>query len=225
MNFSDLMNQGKNLLVVSLPENTYEYARVAVENGADAVKLHINLRHRVTKQIHSSWDTLKPVVEKIKSNLNCAVGIVPGAETMASESEIMEMLEYGISFYDVYIDFAPLYLLKSKMCKMFALNYTYERYMAEQLSSFGADAVEISIVNPENYGKSLTLMDLIGYKDLIEKMNIPAFVPTQKKIKCDEVKKLIEIGFKGLIIGPIVTGSEIEEFGNIVNKYKKSINQ
>jgi hypothetical protein len=225
MNFSDLLNQEKNLLVVSLPENTYEYARIAVENGADAVKLHINLRHRVTKQIHSSWETVKPVVEKIKSNLNCAVGIVPGAETMASEPEIMEMLEYGISFYDVYIDFAPLYLLKSKMCKMFALNYTYERYMVEQLSSLGADAVEISIVNPENYGKSLTLMDLIGYKDLIEKMNVPAFVPTQKKIKCDEVKKLIEIGFKGLIIGPIVTGSEIEEFGNIVNKYKKSINQ
>jgi hypothetical protein len=37
-------------LVVSLPENDYDLARLAWENGADAIKVHINVFHNATKE-------------------------------------------------------------------------------------------------------------------------------------------------------------------------------
>lgn len=222
LNFHELLSSEKPLLIVSLPENSLDYARAAIDNGADAIKLHVNLKHRVTGQIHTSWKAIKSEVEKIKE-LNCCMGIVPGTETMASPSEIKEMEDSGFSFFDVYIDYAPLYLLNSNMAKMLALNYTYELYMVKHLVLIGADAVEISIINPSDYGKPLTLLDITKYKEILSMTKLPAFVPTQKKISSTECERLLEMGFRGIIIGPIVTGVNLRDFSKAVREYGKVI--
>lgn len=222
LNFHELLSLEKPLLIVSLPENSLDYAKAAIDNGADAIKLHVNLKHRVTGQVHASWKAIKSEVEKIKK-LNCCMGIVPGTETMASPFEIKEMEDSGFSFFDVYIDYAPLYLLNSSMAKMLALNYTYEFYMVKHLASLGADAVEISIINPNDYGKPLTLIDITRYKEILDMTELPAFVPTQKKISPAESGKLLEMGFRGIIIGPIVTGVNLRDFSLTVKEYEKVI--
>lgn len=225
MDFYELLSLEKPLLVVSLPENSLDYAKAAIDNGADAIKLHVNLKHRVTSHIYTSWEVIKPEVKKIRE-LNCCMGIVPGAEIMASHSEIKEMESLGFSFFDVYIDYAPMYLLDSSMAKMLALNYTYEFYMIKHLASIGADAVEVSIINPSDYGKPLTLIDIAKYKEILDTLNItelPAFVPTQKKILPTEAGKLLEMGFRGIIIGPVVTGTDLKNFSKAVREYEKAV--
>ncbi|HCO69630.1 MAG TPA: hypothetical protein DIT26_03450 [Mesotoga infera] len=221
MHFRELMDSKGRLLVVSLPENSLEYARAAVENGADAIKLHINVKHRVTGKAHVTWTDVRETVKYIYSTLGCCMGIVPGAEAMASEDELREMGEFGLSFFDVYVDYAPLYVLKNDLCKMLALNHTYCRSMASHLKRLGADAVEISIIDPKDYGKDLSLEDLLKYLEVLELSGLPSFIPTQKRITVDDADRILSLGFKGLIIGPIVTGTDIESFSRTVRKFSK----
>lgn len=221
MHFRELMDSKGRLLVVSLPENSLEYARAAVENGADAVKLHINVKHRVTGKVHVTWTDVRETAKNIHSALGCCMGIVPGAETMASEEELGEMSKFGLSFFDVYVDYAPLYVMKNDLCKMLALNHTYSKSMASYLRKAGADALEISIIDPKDYGKDLSLEDLLNYLEVLELSGLPSFIPTQKRITVDEADRILDLGFKGLIIGPIVTGIEIGSFSRIVREFSK----
>lgn len=223
MIFKERLATRKKLLVVSLPENSFEYAKIAVDSGADAVKLHINVQHRATKKIHSTWKNTKEVVKKIHAELDCYIGMVPGAEFMASEDELSDMKSSGVSFLDVYVDFAPLYLLKSDLYKILALNHTYQLNTVEGLSAIGADSVEVSIVPPEFYHKNLTAIDLLNYRQILSRSKLPAFVPTEKRIKTTEIQTLFNMGFKGMIIGPVVTGTDIDTFGIKIKEYAKII--
>ena len=38
-------------LIVSLPKNDYNLAKAAWESGADAIKVHINVKHNASKQV------------------------------------------------------------------------------------------------------------------------------------------------------------------------------
>jgi len=225
MTFNERLKTRKKLLVVSLPENTFEYAKIAAESGADAVKLHINVQHRATKKIHSTWLNVKKVVQEIHAELDCYIGMVPGAEVMATEEDLTSMKDSGVSFLDVYVDFAPLYLLKSELFKILALNNTYNLNTVEDLSSIGADSVEVSIVEPELYHKNLSAMDILNYRQILKRTNLPAFVPTEKHIKTTEIKELFNMGFSGMIIGTVVTGTDIGTFGAKIKEYSKVIQE
>jgi len=93
--------------------------------------------------------------------------------------------------------------------------------MASHLRRLGADAVEISIINPKDYGKDLSLEDLLKYLEVLELSGLPSFIPTQKRITVDDADRILSLGFKGLIIGPIVTGTDIESFSRTVREFSK----
>ncbi|MFW6120990.1 MAG: hypothetical protein ACOC80_08865 [Petrotogales bacterium] len=210
-------------LIVSIPENSLAYATSAAKNGADAVKLHANVKHRVTGKLHETWDEVKPAAKTISEKIDVPIGIVPGSETMATENEINEMFDVGLSFFDVYIEYAPLYLLKNKMHKMLALNYTFDLSFTPYIKNLKPDSLEISIINPDSYGERLTADDLLKYSKIIEDNVCPAFVPTQKNIMPEEIQFLYDIGVYGIIIGPVVTGTDMDQFSHNVKKYKKAI--
>lgn len=210
-------------LIVSIPENSLAYATSAAKNGADAVKLHANVKHRVTGKLHETWDEVKPAAKTISEKIDVPIGIVPGSETMATENEINEMFDVGLSFFDVYIEYAPLYLLKNKMHKMLALNYTFDLSFTPYIKNLKPDSLEISIINPDSYGERLTADDLLKYSKIIEDIVCPAFVPTQKNIMPEEIQFLYDIGVYGIIIGPVVTGTDMDQFSHNVKKYKKAI--
>ncbi len=223
MTFNDLLETGRRLLIVSLPENSIDYAKAAMDAGADAVKLHVNVTHRATQTEHASWATLRDKVKQIYSELGCCMGMVPGTTTMANEHEINEMIDCGISLFDAYADFAPLYLLKARATVMIALNHTSSLNMAKELAAIGADCVEVSIVSPEHYREPLTVTDLIHYRQILGETTLPAFVPTEKHILPDEIAPLFDLGFRGLIIGPVVTGVDMDTFGGVIRTYSKVI--
>ncbi|MFO7882063.1 MAG: hypothetical protein R6U52_05955 [Kosmotogaceae bacterium] len=220
---SDLFRNKDFPLIVSIPENSLEYATIAAENGADAVKLHANVKHRVTGKLHETWREVKPIAKELINKLNIPIGIVPGADLMATEDEINDMDLVGLSFFDVYIEQAPLYLLRNNMHRMLALNYTFDFSFTAYIKNLKPDSLEISIVNPDLYGKRLTAEDLLRYSKIINDIDCPAFVPTQKRILPEEIQFLKDMGVSGIIIGPIVTGTNKDDFSKNVKKYNKAI--
>jgi len=223
--FNDIMKEDRRLLVVSLPENSFEFAKIAVESGADAVKIHVNVKHRVTKIMHSSWNEVKDEALKIINELNVPVGVVPGEDFMDKPEQMEDIYNSGISFFDAYIENIPLWMKDTKLSKMFALNYNWDLNCLKYFESNGADSVEMSIVNPQDYGKRLSVKDLINYREIIRNTTLPTFVPTQKNIRPEEVKELLSIGLKGIIIGAIVTGSELDRYGEKIAYFAKQFRE
>lgn len=222
--FDELIQQNEPILMVSLPENSFEFAQAAFENGADAIKLHLNVTHKATGRTFPNWSETRKIFERICEKFDLCVGVVPGdRQNFASEQDLLEMKQVGISFIDFFIDDAPLYVLNSNLKKMVALkDYSHTVYVHD-LCSLGVHALELSIVPREHYGEKLTLWDLVRYTSLAKISPIPCFVPTEKRIEPTEVPKLINSGIKGLIIGPIVTGTSLKDFSKVVRSFKHYI--
>lgn len=213
----------KFTLIVSLPQNSVSLAKVAEEGGADALKIHLNLEHRAANVKFGSFKEERKNIEEILKEVNIPVGIVPGAEKVCSEEEILELENMGIDFFDIYIKDAPIYLLRSNFTKMFALSHNFELEEVKFLEKLGVDILEASIISPEGYGKEMTLLDLIRYKQIISNTKKPVVIPTQRKISLRDLQFLKKISASGIIIGAVVFGKEKNEIKNITSEYKKAI--
>ncbi|MDN5341444.1 MAG: hypothetical protein PWP28_319 [Oceanotoga sp.] len=217
------LNLSKRNLIVSLPENTLEYALEAEKMGADAVKLHINVKHRVTKKIHDSWNSIKNETQRIINTLNIPVGIVPGAELMCSKQDIKEFEDFKLDFLDCYIEYYPIWMNNTKLKKMFAINYDDDLELIKEIEHFNPDIIEASIINPSEYGKNYTIKDILKFKKIISNTKLPVYIPSQKIMEYDDLKEFIKIGAKGFIIGPIVTTTEIKTFSKKIFEIKNCI--
>ncbi len=69
---------------------------------------------------------------------------------------------------------------------------------------------EASIINHEDYGRALSVLDVERYHELAHALRGPVIVPSQKKVTPRDLPALRECGAKGLLIGAIVTGRELD---------------
>lgn len=216
----------KFCLLVSLAENDPRLAEAAQAGGADAIKVHLNVRHRASGTNFQSWKKEKERIVKILKGSAIPVGIVPGAETVAAIEEMKEMESLGIDFWDIFAHHLPGYLFKLKgMGKMTAVDWRFPLEYLPYLEKLGIEIIETSIIPPEEYGQRLTARDLCYYQHLIKQIKAPRIVPTQRKILTGELGLLKKIGFNGIGIGAVVTGGDKSRLKNIVREYKKAIEE
>lgn len=216
----------KFTLLVSLYDNDPHLAEIAQKCGADAIKAHLNVLHNASKTNFKSWKEEKENLTRIIKSVNIPVGIVPGSEIAATYEEMLEIEELGFDFWDIFAHHAPPYLFNLKnMSKMMAVNYEYDLDYLPELEDLGVEILETSIINPEEYGKILSAKDLSAYKYLIKKISIPAVVPTQRKIKPEEVPVLMQVGFSGIGIGAVVTGKDYDTYEKAVSAFAKKVKE
>ena len=212
-------------LIVSLPKNSSNLAKAAQRGGADALKVHINVEHQANKTKFGSFKEEEENLKKIILAVSIPVGIMPGAERVATEKEMEEIAQLGFDFFDIYSHYAPLYLLKSPLGKMIALHHTYNLKEVERLGILGAEALEASIIMPSGYGKRLNLNDLAKYSVLVKTINIPVIVPTEREIHPLEVPQLKEVGVKGIMIGAVVTGKKEDSIEKKTGEFKRVVDK
>jgi hypothetical protein len=212
-------------LIVSLPKNEVKFAKAVEDAGCDAIKVHINVEHTASGTKFLSWKKEKEKILKILKSVKIPVGIMPGADIVAGEDEIYDMEKNGIDFFDIYLNDAPVYLYKSKMKKIIAVDYNFNLNIIKNLDKLKIDAIEASIVKPEDYGKILSLKDILNYKILANNTKKPVFVPTQKFIKPNDILLLKEIGIKGIMIGAIVTGNKLISIKKVTSEFRKMIDK
>jgi len=223
MIFKELLQKPEPLLIASLPENSTAFALAAQEAGADAVKLHINVKHRATGMNHLPWREARSVIREIIRAVSIPIGIVPGAEIMASKEETEEMAQEGIAFFDAYVEYFPLWALDIPVSFMAALNYSTPVEITPFLEETGADCIELSVIPPEKYGRELTFGDYALYKTYSSRSHLPVFVPTQKRMTPDDCRRLILGGVKGIIIGAIVTGTDLDHYKENILSFSKAV--
>lgn len=228
MNFKEMIQSNKFSLVVSLPENSLELANAALLGGAQAIKVHANVWHRASGHTFGTYEQNKTFLKELVALCkDVPVGLVPGGEdAFISKEEKLELEEMGLSFFSSYVHHLPCYMMESTvLSKMAAIDYTYNQNTLDAVKLSGIDVLECSIQPGELYGTPLNVADLLRYTDISAKAGKPTLIPTQKNIKPEEVRHLLQAGCKAIMIGAIVMGKEpnAEQVRKVTAQFREQI--
>ncbi len=219
------MGAGKCKILVSLPDNDPALARAALAGGADGLKVHINVTHRVTRRTFGSWYEERGRIAAIVAASPVPVTVMAGSDTVATPVDLHDMAEMGVHSLDLYIHHMPAYMLafSARMDIIAALSHTYT---AEEIGGLAAmdavKAIEASIVPPDEYGRPLNLRDLALYRSIVDMAGKPVIVPTQRQVVPDDVPLLIACGVQALLIGGIVTGGDAAGIEHATAAFKQA---
>lgn len=221
-----MLQQERFPLIMSLPANCPELARTAWENGADVVKVHINVHHHASGMLFGGFGEEQDALEQMRREARGPMGIVLGGDASSAERDFDQAVAAGFDFISLYGQNTPARVLQSvKVSKMLAPDYTWQDFEIAQLQEVGADILEGSIMHPDSYGLRLTARDLVQYRHICQVSRLPVVVPTQHAIWPEEVELLRACGIKGLMIGAVVTQKESESIGRSVRAFRRAIDE
>lgn len=202
--------QNNLTLIVSLPQNSPEMALAALEGGAHALKVHLNLSHPAAGVKFGTFAEEQQNLSEIISlaqKKNIPVGVVLGKKGKVSPVELSLMVEMGIDFFDVFLNDMEDWLWGVEgLSRMVGIP---DHYLLDDLTLIenkGAHLIKASVVSHKGYGKRLTIGDLKKYIEISNLVNLPVVVPSQRIIRLDEVPSIWDTGVKGIMIGALVTG-------------------
>ncbi|MDD4462384.1 MAG: hypothetical protein PHP94_08750 [Eubacteriales bacterium] len=228
MSFINMLTENSFTLVASLPENNLELAKAAIDGGAQAIKVHINVWHRASGHTFGSFSENRPFLESLIGLCgHIPVGLVCGGEdAFISEQELRQLEQIGLGFYSSYVNHLPPFMLRTEgITKMVAINDRYTADIVTGLELLGVDVLEGSIQPGDEYGRPLSTEDLIRYRNLAGLSNLPLLIPTQKIIEPEQVGDLYRVGAKAIMIGAIVMGQEpaADQVRQACEKYRNAI--
>lgn len=227
MDYLSVLNQKKPALIMSLPGNRAELARIAVEAGADVIKVHMNVQHRASGLHFGTFAEEKEnlaQIREIAGNRPC--GIVAGNSVEDVERDCRRAAQLGYSFVSLYASATPLSVLAyPDMKKMIALAPGYTLEDVRRLSEIGADVLEASVMEPQTYGQRLTAKELLEYASITANSKLPVVIPTQRAIRPEEVKQLASVGIAGIMIGAVVTGKEPDCIKRSISEFRNAIDR
>ncbi|NCC48125.1 MAG: hypothetical protein EOM13_03625 [Clostridia bacterium] len=228
MSFINMLTENSFTLVASLPENNLELAKAAIDGGAQAIKVHINVWHRASGHTFGSFSDNRPFLESLIGLCgHIPVGLVCGGEdAFISEQELRQLEQIGLGFYSSYVNHLPPFMLRTEgITKMVAINDRYTADIVTGLELLGVDVLEGSIQPGDEYGRPLSTEDLIRYRNLAGLSNLPLLIPTQKIIEPEQVGDLYHVGAKAIMIGAIVMGQKpaADQVRQACEKYRNAI--
>ncbi len=196
-------------LIVSLPENSVELARAAAEGGADALKVHINVRHDASGTRFGSLAEERGRLEEILA-VGLPTGIVPGvAASLPSREDMSELARMGMDFFDLYVHDMPVWMMRLEgMTRTAAIAHDTPLEAIPAVEKLGFEMLEAAVIPHEGYGAPLSVSDLARYERIRSATALPIIVPTQRAIEPGDVPALVRMGLNAIMIGAIVTGRE-----------------
>ena len=96
--FRQMLKEERFPLVMSLPRNDPALARAAWENGADVVKIHINVKHHASQTLFGSFEEERGAIEAMLAEAKGPMGIVLGADCCAAERSLPQAVAYGFDY-------------------------------------------------------------------------------------------------------------------------------
>jgi len=221
--FLNLFSSGKPVLIMSLPQNDPALCRAAFEEGADVVKVHINVQHRASGTHFGSLQEEKNALQEMLAYAKGPMGLVPGASLEAAQRDMYEAAEMGFDFFSIYAHHMPVITSPLKQTWMLACDGTYSLPEIAAMEKMGAGVVEASVMPGAEYGQPLNGRDLLRYHTIAQSTSLPVVVPTQRFIHPQELPALMQTGVRGLMIGAVVTGRTEDSIRRAVAAFRNEI--
>lgn len=220
------LSSKKLQLFVSLPSNDCKLAQAALKEGADGLKVHINVSHGASGNDFGGLHYYRDSFSEIRSMFDGPLGIVPGGSVSAiQKEEISELENLDFDFVSVFAQHMPPFLLESKLASTFATDYKFDFDLLDVAKDFQVSALEASIIPPDQYGLPLSVLDLLRYRMLVSQSGLPVIVPSQRKIVVEDVPGLASCGVSVLLIGAVVTGCELSSLQSAVASFRNAIDR
>lgn len=214
----------KKFVIIGSPStNDPEVVKAFIEEGIEAIKLHLNMTHPVSHKKMGSYENEKQKILSLVVQYPSVVwGIVPG--NLLTDKESFQEIDYSeleafFDFIDLFYHSYTSHYLLSGLEKIVAIDKVITKEELDVFSKYKFLAIEASIVDKSFYGFPLTLKDITDYRRLIENTDIPVFIPTQKKIIPSDIKILYSIGARGIVLGQISTSFEIDKIRKTVSEF------
>ncbi|WP_335522183.1 hypothetical protein [Neobacillus drentensis] len=220
-----LLEKNKLTLIVSLPENRWDLAKAAIQSGVDAIKLHVNVEHRASGNHFGPVQVYEEAFRSIREEFSGPLGIVPGGSyENIKRSEMDQIIDIGFNFYSVYAHHKPSWMVQlDPIEKTFAISNEYQFSQLGSVKHLGVSALEASIVPGEEYGSPLTFKDILAYHALVQNVDVPVLVPSQRKIETFDVPLLYRTGIKAIMLGAIVVGHTEESIKEAISAFREAI--
>jgi len=223
--FEELLSEKKLTLIMSLPENQPALCRAAFEEGADVVKVHINVEHRASGTHFGSLAQERTVLEEMLGAAKGPMGLVPGAAVDAAARDLPLASEMGFDFFSIYAHHMPVGIPVRNQVWMAACDGTYSMEEIAAMERMGIGVLEASVMPGSEYGQPLCMRDLLRYRAIADATALPVVVPTQRLICPGQVQALSQTGVRGLMIGAVVTGRTEESIRRAVNAFRNAIDR
>ena len=222
------MPNRRGLLVVSLPANEVELAKIAIDNGADVVKAHINITHASGREFGTFADNQEVFQEIV--DLGVPFGLVPGAgDAMISEPEVRQAAEMGISFLNADISAARPYLTQPGVEFVPSVGGGQAERFSQwlpHLSAYPGDWIEASAVGLEGHNQPVRLQDLIGLRHMGQTVDRRIIVPSVRAMKTVDVPYLFDIdNVWAIMIGVFVTGTDPKQLASSTADFRAAIDE
>jgi len=224
-----LLNQLKTqkmTIIVAIPMNSVELALAAQENGADAIKVHINMIHRASKVEFGSLEDERQVLSEILAACRIPVGIVPGASLDVSTGLITELATMGFDFFDMFARFmTPELLDVPGISRMAAVDSTIDWSTISEIGKEGIQMLEGAIIPSTGYGERLSIIDLAQYRLLRKATTLPLIIPSQRTLVPSDIPLLFDVGVQAVLLGVLSTGSEATQLGQQIAFFRNAIDK
>jgi len=207
-----LMQSSRPVLIVSLPANSVDQALAAEAAGADAIKVHINVTHHATGVTFGSLEQERPALEAILRAVKIPVGLVPGEDIRIDLDTYRQIAEMGFALVDAYAHVTPASFQGLEGLDLWvAADSKYGLAETAALARLPwVDAIEAAVIPTGEYGQLLSQRDLATYLLLAEALEKPFVVPSQRRLRVEDVPALLAVGAKNIMIGAVVTGKEVK---------------
>ncbi|MGG4143068.1 hypothetical protein ABEW34_08035 [Paenibacillus algorifonticola] len=211
-------------LFISLPANDAALAQAALDEGADALKVHVNVGHRASGTHFGSLDEYEAVFHSIREKFDGPFGVVPAGSLEGVTRPDMERLApLGFDFYSIYAHHLPSLLLEELgLDRTFAINEHYDLTLVQGAGQFGFTAVEASIVPGSEYGTPLSYADVMKYRYLVEHSGLPVVIPSQRQLVPGDVAVLRNAGVRAIMLGAMVVGKTEDQLRRTVSEFRNA---
>ncbi|MDP2425808.1 MAG: hypothetical protein U1C51_05920 [Candidatus Izemoplasmatales bacterium] len=221
------LQNNKLTLIASLPENSYELAKIAWESGVDAIKVHVNVFHNASQNHFGPLEVQRLIFERILKDSPVPVGIVAGGDAESAEAILDELIAMGFDFISLYAHHTPAsFFVKHQANNFLSINssYSYEEIQSLLDGKF-ADFLELSIIDKEEYGSRLNARDLAKYRKISAMSDTPTVLPTQKMIYPSDIAVLAKTGIKAIMVGAVVYQNNPNKMRQVLTEFRKEIDQ
>ncbi|GBF75024.1 hypothetical protein PA598K_03403 [Paenibacillus sp. 598K] len=221
------LERRKLSLFISLPANDASLAQAALEEGADALKVHFNVGHRASGTHFGPLSAYEAVFREIRGQFDGPLGVVPsGSLENGSREDLTRLAPMGFDFYSIYAHLLPSYMLEDHgLDQTFAIDATYEFERVRGAGHFGFTALEASIVPGSEYGTPLSFADVLNYRYLAQHSGLPILLPSQRRLVPEDVRVLHDAGVSAIMLGAIVTGKTEDGLRRAVSRFRDAIDR
>lgn len=199
---------------VSLPRNDPDLARAAINGGADGVKIHLNATHGASGRTFGSVEEEAETILAI-GEIDVPLGVVPGQDAATVRETLPALSDLPVDFVDAHAHHLPLEALEANdLATWVAPSETYTLDEVDALQRVEADALEVGVLAPDEYGRPFTVSDAAAYLDLVERSALPVIVPTQFELRPADAAYLADRGVTNFLLGTVVmdaTPASVEE--------------